>query len=175
MEANVALVVLEALVVAAAVIDWRTSRLPNWLTFGGLGCGLVLSLLPATVSPLHAALGAASALAVMLPLWLLRATGAGDVKLLAAVGAFAGVPGIFFVLLFTMLAGGAFALGLAIVRGNAMRTSANAFGLLEQTAWAAMNGHRPDTAAVASVGKLPYGVCICIGTSAWIAWQVLGR
>ena len=103
MELTPAIVVLETMVVAAALIDWRTSRLPNWLTIGGLGAGLALGALPGGIGLADATLGAASALALLLPLWLLRATGAGDVKLLAAAGAFTGVPGVFHVLLFTML------------------------------------------------------------------------
>ncbi|HUR88797.1 MAG TPA: A24 family peptidase [Ramlibacter sp.] len=167
--------VLAAIVVTAAVIDWRTSRIPNWLTAGGMLAGMLLSLLPQGVGFVHAVLGAGSALALLIPLWLLRTTGAGDVKLLVMVGAFVGVPGIFFVLLFTMLAGGIFAVALAVVRGHVLQMALNVRELLQHTALAAVHRYRPGNGGIASVGQLPYGVCICVGTSAWLAWQVLQR
>ncbi|MEJ6022092.1 A24 family peptidase [Ramlibacter sp. PS4R-6] len=164
---------LEGLLVAAAVIDWRTSRLPNWLTFGGAAAGLLASVLPHGIGIGSSVLGAAAALALLLPLWLLRVTGAGDVKLLAMAGAFLGVPDVFFALLLTMAAGGALALGFAAMRGSLGRMVANTRDLLQVTALAAVHRQRPATGAIASVGKLPYGVCVCLGTSAWLAWRAL--
>ena len=165
--------ILEGLIVAAAVADWRKSRLPNALTFGGAAIGLLLSLLPQGIGIAASALGAAAALALLFPLWMLRVTGAGDVKLLAMVGTFLGVPDIFFALLFTMAAGGVFAIGFAAMRGGLPRMFANARDLFQVTALAAMNRQRPATGDIASVGKLPYGVCVCVGTSAWLAWQAV--
>lgn len=167
--------VLEGLLVAAAVIDWRTSRLPNVLTLGGLAAGLVASVLPSGIGLSDSLLGAASMLALMLPLWMLHVTGAGDVKLLAMAGSFLGVPGVFFALLLTMVAGGIFALGLGLAGGSLMRMAANARDLLHLTALAAVHRQRPHTGAIASVGKLPYGVCVFIGTSSWLAWQAFQR
>lgn len=163
--------VLEALLVTGAVIDWRTARLPNWLTLGGLAAGLAASVLPQGVGALDAALGAGSALALLLPLWLLGVTGAGDVKLMAMVGAFLGVPGVFIALLLTIVAGGVFAIGYAAAHGKVLRMAASARDILQLTAWALVNRERPQAAGFASVGKLPYGVCVCIGTSLWLAWQ----
>lgn len=85
-----------ALSLTAAAYDWRTHRIPNWLTLGGLLGGLVghaafayvargpeLALRAASLS----LLGAVVVAAVPLLLWFVRAMGGGDVKVIAAVGA----------------------------------------------------------------------------------------
>ena len=164
---------LEGLLVTAALVDWRTSRLPNWLTFGGMAAGLLASLLPQGIGIGASAAGAITALALLLPLWMLRVTGAGDVKLLAMVGAFLGLPDFFFALLLTMAAGGAFAVRVAAMGGSFTRMVANARDLFQITALASVHRQRPATGAVVSVGKLPYGVCVCLGTSAWLAWRAV--
>jgi prepilin peptidase CpaA len=167
--------VLEVLLAAGAVTDWRTGRLPNVLTLGGLAAALLMSLLPNGIGIADAALGAGAALAVLLPPWLARLTGAGDVKLLAMAGAFLGVPSVFAALLVTMVAGGLFALGFAAARGGIGRVAANAAGLLHIAALAAASGQRPRVRGVASIGKLPYGACAFAGVSACVVGQALAR
>ncbi|HEU4352940.1 MAG TPA: prepilin peptidase, partial [Burkholderiales bacterium] len=78
---------LMALLVVAAVIDVRSGRVPNWLVFGGALYALIYN----TISPLYArdigvlfSLGGlAVGLAALLPAYLFRVMGAGDVKLMA--------------------------------------------------------------------------------------------
>jgi prepilin signal peptidase PulO-like enzyme (type II secretory pathway) len=77
---------------AAVVIDVRTRRIPNWLTGGLAAGGFGLAFGGGSVTPWQALLGLALGLALMLPGHVIGATGAGDVKLMAAVGAFLG-PG----------------------------------------------------------------------------------
>jgi prepilin peptidase CpaA len=166
---------LLAFVTVAAIVDWRTSRLPNALTFSGLACALAASVLAQGIGLLDAVLGAASAFVLLFPLWMMRVTGAGDVKLLAMVGAFLGVPGVFFALFLTMFAGGVYALGLGLFAGKLQRIGANARDLLQHTALAALHRTPPHPGAIASVGKLPYGVCVFAGTASWLAWQALHR
>ena len=71
---------------AAVVIDVRTRRIPNWLTgaIGGAGFGIAFG--GGALTPAHAALGMLVGLGLMLPGHLLGGGGAGDVKLMAAVG-----------------------------------------------------------------------------------------
>ena len=75
------------LLLAASICDLRTRRIPNVLTFGGAALALLYSLAAPHhgVGPLRALGGLGLGLALMLPLYLLRAMGAGDVKLMGAL------------------------------------------------------------------------------------------
>lgn len=97
-----------------AFIDLRTRRVPNVLTLGlaavGIACAAGgISGLTLTASILGLALG----LGLMLPGYVFGATGAGDVKLLAAAGALLGPAHISLAFLYTALAGGVLALVVA--------------------------------------------------------------
>src|SRR5688500_1390477 len=114
--------VLMGLLLIAAVIDVRTSRIPNWLVFGGALYALIYN----AISPLYArdigilfALGGlAVGLAALLPAYLFRVMGAGDVKLMAMVGAFIGTSATVGAVLSTLIAGGVLAIALALWRGR---------------------------------------------------------
>ena len=102
---------------AGAIIDMRTRRVPNVLTGSIAVFGLLLAVLhPTSVSPMAALGGIAVGLAVMLPGHLIGATGAGDVKFLAALGALLGPKGVLMAFVYTAIAGGAIALLVALGR-----------------------------------------------------------
>jgi prepilin peptidase CpaA len=115
----------EATVVAAVAgsgglstwIDMRTRRVPNRLTFSIAIAGLVIALaqLGAVTAP-QALGGLAVGLALMLPGHVIGATGAGDVKLFAALGTFLGPSGILAGFAYTAIAGGVLALAVAARR-----------------------------------------------------------
>ncbi|MBA2672157.1 A24 family peptidase [Ramlibacter sp.] len=167
------LVLLAALLLTAAVSDWRTLRIPNLLTFGGTAAGLACALLlpPGDQGFLWALAGAGVGLAALLPLYAVRILGAGDVKLMAMVGAFVGAQSTLYALLFVTAAGGAAALAFAAARGDLGRMLGNAWAVVRWLAFATFAGQSPAIAAqsIDSAGKLPYGVCICIGTLASVA------
>jgi prepilin peptidase CpaA len=80
-----------ALTSYAGWMDLRTRRIPNWLTVPGLCIGIAAN---AAFGGWHGVLlaleGAGLALGLLLPLVQMRALGAGDWKLMGAVGAFWG-------------------------------------------------------------------------------------
>src|SRR5690242_16485700 len=85
-------ILLLILVLCAAFTDARTRRIPNWLTVSGVLAGVALNTfmyggLPGLWFSLK---GLAVGFGVYLLLHLVRAMGAGDVKLMAAVGSIAG-------------------------------------------------------------------------------------
>src|SRR5580692_4136504 len=89
--AGAAQILLGMLTLVAAVFDIRYRRIPNWLVLSGMVAGLAWGLYSSGWSGLgHAAAGLGLGFAMYFPLYLLRARGAGDVKLLAAVGAISG-------------------------------------------------------------------------------------
>jgi prepilin peptidase CpaA len=91
----------------AAVADVWTRRIPNWLTFGTLILGVLLNTwLHAFEGALAALAGAALGLALLLPFYALGMIGAGDVKLLAALGALIGPQALVSVAVYGAIAGG---------------------------------------------------------------------
>lgn len=173
------IVVLVVLLVIAAVIDWRTYRIPNWLTVGGMVFGLIYNTVaagPALSGFLTALVGLAVGLGVLLPLYMLRVMGAGDVKLMAMVGAFVGLPGVLYAVLFSLVAGGIAAVVFSLYRRVFRRMTANVADIVQAMAFVAIAGGGPrgNTPAQASIGKLPYGVSICVGTIASLVAKQLG-
>jgi prepilin peptidase CpaA len=114
---NVAFAALAAGALAATVIDVRTRRIPNALTatMTGIGIGLAATGLSG-IAPAAAALGFALGFVLMLPGHLLGATGAGDVKLMAAVGSIVGPALVVNAFIFTAIAGGVLAVIVALRR-----------------------------------------------------------
>lgn len=110
--------VLGALLAAAAATDIRERRVPNLLNLTVLLGGVAAStLLPSSrVTPLEALTGIGIGLGVWLPMYLARLVGAGDVKLMAASGAWLGGAGILWASLWVALAGGV--LGLVWIVGH---------------------------------------------------------
>jgi prepilin peptidase CpaA len=110
-------VVLAAGVLAATVIDLRTRRIPNGLTAAMTGIGIALAATGVSGIPVGGSfLGFALGLVLMLPGYGLGATGAGDVKLMAAVGAIVGPGLVVTAFLCTAIAGGVLAVVVALRR-----------------------------------------------------------
>lgn len=160
--------VLIALLLVAGVIDWRSSRIPNWLTVGGLLLGMAISINkgPTFLAGLgHGAGGVAMGLLLPLPLYAMRILGAGDVKLMAMVGAFLGALLTFNAMLFSFMAGGLLAIGWALWHGVFRRMAANVTFIVTCLLHPAGAGWRAAAPGqLPSVGRLPFGVGISAGT-----------
>jgi len=165
---EIRLVLVVAFVAVAAVFDVRAHRIPNWLVLlGAVTCIAGQMIQPALLGfGITGALkGIAVGFALMLPLYLVRATGAGDVKLMAMVGAYLGPWGVASAALLSFIAGGVLALAVALARGALGQLFANVRTMLYGTLVTSMtNGKTTIAAPAVSVGKLPYGVAIAIGT-----------
>ncbi len=107
---------LLAFVITAGWLDLRMRRVPNWLTVSGVIAGFAGNAIFQTHGCLIAFAGMACALVVYIPLYALRGMGAGDVKLMAAVGALAGPSGWIAIFLATALLGGLAAFTLVAVK-----------------------------------------------------------
>ena len=115
----------------ACVTDLRSRRIPNVLTFGAAGAALVYAAVVSGWSGVGAAaLGwLIGAVAVIVP-FALGGLGAGDVKLLAAMGAWLGPLGALWLALYTGVAGGVMALVVALASGYLRRALSNVTLLL---------------------------------------------
>ena len=179
------LLLLLALLGLAVWHDLRARRIPNAVVFPGALLALALhALLPAGAglwgTPMGglgvaASLGGlALGLAVLMPMYALRLMGAGDVKLLAMVGAFAGPGQILVIAIATLLAGGVLALAVAAWQGSLRRVVGNTYQTMLHAGLTRL-AHGIALPAAAS-GRLPYAVAIASGTVTCVLWlRIAGK
>ena len=165
--------VLLVLVLGAAVYDVRYRRIPNWLSVSGVLIGLALNTFLYQGWPgLRLSLsGLVVAFGVYIVLYALRAMGAGDVKLMGAVGALVGWQDWFGIFLTAAIVGGAMALILVATKGRVKKTFWNVGFILNE-----MKSGRPaylakeelDVRNPKALG-LPHGAVIAVGTVFFLA------
>lgn len=152
------------LLAGAVCVDLRSRRIPNALTLAGAAAGIALSLAPGGIGGREALGGMAIGLGALLPMYVLRALGAGDVKLMAAVGSFLGAGAMPAALAATFIAGGLMSLGYAASRARLRPLLANLRDMLCAAFWRLACGEAPCVdAARASVGRMPYALAIAAG------------
>ena len=153
---------LAAVLVTAMWTDLRSSRIPNWLTFSAMGIGI---LVQAWIGGLHGALFSLAGLGAGLGLFVLpyvcRAIGAGDVKLMAAIGSIVGPAGALSVSILSVLAGGLYALGAMTYQWGLAATSRK---LAFATYGAFVTGGATGVGELQLPFKLRYGLAIAAGT-----------
>jgi len=126
-------VTLVVLACVAGVVDIRTRRIPNWLCFLGLAAGFAFQYyVHGPRGLLAAAEGTGLALLIYVPLWLLRGMGAGDAKLMAALGAIAGPAHWFVLFLVASILGAMAAVVVAHRHGRAAATIGNTLSLAKE-------------------------------------------
>jgi prepilin peptidase CpaA len=115
---------LPAVVVSvAAATDVYSRRIPNWLSLAAFGGGLLVHVARDGAMGLPVALaGAGLGLLVFLPFYFIRAIGAGDVKLIAGLGALLGPQALFSALIYCALAGGLISVLMLVRRGLLQRS-----------------------------------------------------
>ena len=152
--------VLAAGLAAAVVIDLRSRRIPNLLTatMAVLGLGLAATGY-SSVTVAASVGGMVLGLVLMLPGHALGATGAGDVKLMAAVGAIVGPGLVFPAFLFTCIAGGVLAVAVAISRRRLTETVAGTGRLITAPANAGT-----EIKGAAASRRFAYGPAIAAGS-----------
>lgn len=144
---------------AAVFTDVRSRRIPNWLTGAIAGAAFGLAFGGGPVTPVRALLGLVVGLALMLPGHIIGATGAGDVKLMAAVGAVVGPEVIFRAFLYSAVAGGVLAIVVALRRGRLGTTLKATTNLVTQPVHAKRAIEASDRA-----NRFAYGPAIAVGT-----------
>jgi prepilin peptidase CpaA len=188
---HVAPLLLAVLLCFAVAHDLRSRRIPNRLVAAGMVCAAMLQwAVPNACAHLgeldgrwHTPLaGALSGLALLLPLYVLRLLGAGDVKLMGMVGAFVGPRLVVGVTVSTLVVGGVLALGVAHRKGRTWEALAHARQIAAGPAAAALQqgldpARRSSSAGSTSVGDLPYAVAIAGGTVTYLGlrdWLAVG-
>lgn len=170
--------------------DFRTRRIPNAVTMSLLALGLLWNGLAPTgygifdptlaggIGWTKSILGALAAFAGFFLFYLLRILGAGDVKLMAAVGAWVGYQQLPGVVLLVLLAGGVLALSRMIDSSRRTQTLINLHFIAIQHL-PGMSGSAPlFDPKTDSADRLPYawaigaGVVVfaCVRTNSWWSW-----
>ncbi len=153
-----------AIAVVAAVADLRTKRIPNWLTYGGIISALAGRLVmlgwPGLKDGLEGMLLGSS---VFLILFVLGGMGGGDVKLMAAVGAFAGTASIAPLLIATAVAGGVMAVVMMTLRGRILITLWNSLELARHHMTAGLQPHPVLNVRESHSMRLPFAPAIAAG------------
>lgn len=156
------IIVLTLLLSTAIYTDLRWSRIPNWLTLPTMGIGIIVH---SWVGGLQGALTSLAGLGVGLGLFILpyacRAIGAGDVKLMAAVGSIVGPFGAISVSLLSVMAGGVYALGAMSYQWGIVTTGRR---LACATYGAVVTGGATGIGNLQLPFKLRYGLAIAAGT-----------
>ena len=162
---------LMAIVVVAAIYDLRFRRIPNWLNLSGVVLGVLVNTVLFAGSGLAvAALGIGCSLLVYVPLYLIRGMGAGDVKLMAAVGAIAGPWNWLGIFIATALLGGVVSLVFVGLKGRFQQTCLNV-GLIVnelcQLRLPAKSNPHLDVRDPQALG-MPHGALIAMGAVAFL-------
>jgi prepilin peptidase CpaA len=162
-------IAIVAIGAAATVTDWRTRRIPNALTLGAAAVGLAFALATggfgAGVSSLA---GFGVGLLIFLPLFALRALGGGDVKLLAAFGAWLGPSLVLWVAVYGAIAGGVLAVPWLVWRGRVRATLANLWSLILHWRLSGFEPHPVVTLDNPAAVRMPYALPIALGALATV-------
>ena len=147
----------------AGWLDWRTRKIPNWLTVSAFTMGLgVHFILGGWRGALSSVEGAGLALLVLLPLVLARGLGAGDWKLMGAVGALLGPWGLLAFLFVSALVTGVMAAATVIWTRRVMVTLKNMAILVQGFFVFGLRGHPQMTLDNPGLLKLPFGVAAAL-------------
>ena len=168
--------VLASVVMTAGVYDIRQRRIPNWLTVTGVLAGFALNgWLYGLGGLLGSAKGIGLAFLVYLPLYLLRAFGAGDVKLMGAVGAIVGPAAWLGVFLFSVVIGALFGIVALAAKGRVAQALRNMGLILKELSRFRAPYAKHESLAISSSEALtlPHGAAIALGSLVFIAVRAI--
>jgi prepilin peptidase CpaA len=157
------IIVLVVAVIAVA-FDVRTRRIPNWLTFGGAAAALAYSVTTSGLAGLGTAVaGWLVGAALFFPFFALGGMGAGDVKLLAALGAWLGPAETVWLATYAAAAGGAVAVVVAVATGYLRTALSNLFLMVMHWRTQGATPVPGLTLADSKAPRLAYAIPITIG------------
>jgi prepilin peptidase CpaA len=150
----------------AALYDLRSRRIPNLITLPAIAFGLLLHLgLGGWGQMLSSAAAGMLCFVVFLIFYVAGGMGAGDVKLMAAMGCLFGLSMVGWLLIMTSLAGGVMALSMAIYRGRLSSTLGNVASIVVHHGTKGLAPHPELNLGNAQSLRLPYGLAILAGSA----------
>jgi prepilin peptidase CpaA len=155
-------VLLTVVLVTAMCTDLRWSRIPNWLTFPAMGFALLAHVwVGGSQGALFSLAGLGAGLGLFLILYVTGSSGAGDVKLMAAVGALIGPYGALLSGLLAIMVGGLYALGAMCYQWGFATTGRK---LVHATQGALLMRGQAWSQELALPFRLRYGLAVAGGT-----------
>jgi prepilin peptidase CpaA len=152
----------------AGWLDWRLRKIPNWLTVPALLVGLVVSSALWRWPGLKASLeGAGICLGVLLPVVLVRGLGAGDWKLMGALGSFLGPQRAIVILLGTVLIAGLMSVVEIVRQRKVQETFRNLVTLFVAYSTFRVNNVRAISLDNPGLLKIPFGVAAALSTGSF--------
>ena len=166
------IIFLSVVLIIAAIIDMRTYRIPNLVTYPAMLIALIWHTITSGVSGLSFSfVGLLVGIGLFSVLFFMGVMGAGDAKLMGAVGAVIGSRGVLNASLFTAVAGGVFALILLLAHYRDFRFITRAVETI-QASLATKCFIRIPLSEHERKPKLYYGIAIASGTLYTIWWKV---
>lgn len=155
--------------------DWRSRRLPNWLTVSGFSMGVLANaILGGWAGAKTSLLGAGIMLLILLPVVLLRGLGAGDWKLMGALGAIVGWDEIGYILFAAIMLAGAIAIAQMIRQKRVFVTLMNLWELLRGFFVLGLKPHPEVNLDNPAATTLPFGVAVAAAT-VFCCFVIFGR
>jgi prepilin peptidase CpaA len=169
------IIFLSILLITAATIDLRIQRIPNLIVFPGMLIALAYNIILNGFSGLlFSSGGILVGTSLLIVPYLMGGMGAGDAKLMGAIGGFLGAKGVLFAFFLTALVGGIYALVLVFVN----RPAFHGFFIKQFNtliSFILMRKYVPDNIeSTKNRPKLCYGLPIAIGTGILILLKTLG-
>ena len=164
-----------ACALAGAVCDVRGARIPNWLTYGSLVAGLAVRAVWGWTGVKSGLIGLLAGGGIFYLLFLLGGMGGGDVKLMAAVGAWAGGSQTVVVLIASAIAGGILSVGYMIFYRRVRMTLLNVMELVRHHLTSGIRPHPIMNIREGGALRIPYGLAVAIGTLFCLGYTFLGR
>ena len=147
--------------IAGSFFDVRSRRIPNFVTGPAILLGLCMHLAIGGWKQLLTSFAAAMICGlIFLAFYLAGGMGAGDVKLIMAVGCIAGLSSVPYLLVLTAISGGVMAIGLAVMRGRLQQTFSNVAVLATHHSHAGLTPHPDLNITNVQTLRLPYALAI---------------
>jgi len=161
-----------ACALVASVFDVKSRRIPNFITMPAFAFGLVLHLALGGWKQMLTAFAAGLICGVVFLLFYIAGgMGAGDVKLIMAVGCIAGLSHIAYLLVLTALCGGVMAVILALARGKLQETLMNVGEIASHHRQEGLQPHPDLNLSNAQTLRLPYALAIAGGSVLTLYFQ----
>jgi prepilin peptidase CpaA len=151
--------------VVACAFDLHSRRIPNLLTLGAAAAAFVLAAVHGLPTFESTLIGWLIGLALWLPVYALGGMGAGDVKLIAAIGAWLGPLGAVHAALYSAVVGAVMALVVALANGYLREACANVRLLVTHWCVAGLSPQRQLTLEGTRGPRLAYALPTLVGTA----------